>query len=160
MKKTKSQNLWTLICKKAIVDKETNLISIIEILEKFVIDIDMNKAPEHIVQTIENSDPKNPLQVGGEMVVASHWSIEEKYEGEEISVFTTIKDANSEILGKAEFSFVTQKGDGKHRTFLKLPSFPVTSAGVYTINTTLKDKDDNVVTKSTLPITVEINDIS
>ncbi len=151
---TKSQNLWTILCKKAIVDKETNLISLVEIVEKFVVDIDIEKAPEHVKQTLKEG--KNPLQIGGEMTLASYWAISEENTGEKLSVVTIIRDEKKKDLGKAEFSFTAQEGERNHRTFLRLPSFPVTQSGIYTITTTLKDKNDKIIAKSILPVNVEI----
>ena len=150
----KSQNLWSILCKKAIVDKETNLISLVEIVEKFVVDINMEKAPEHVKQTLKEG--KNPLQIGGEMTLASYWAISKEHSRESISVVTVIKDGKKKDLGKAEFSFTPQEGERNHRTFLRLPSFPVTQSGVYTITTTLKGKNDKIIAKSTLPVNVEI----
>jgi hypothetical protein len=152
--KTKTQNLWSLLCKKAIVDKETNLISIIEIVEKLIVDIDMEKAPDHVKEALKEG--KKPLQIGGEMAVASYWALSEELAGKEIFVSTVIKDGKGKELGNAKFSFIAQEGDRNHRTFLKLPSFPVTQDGTYTIVSTLKDKANKILAKSVLPITVEV----
>lgn len=152
----KTQNIWTIICKRAIVDDQTKLMSLVDIMEKLSLNVDMEKAPEEVKNSLKKGLLEKAMQVNAELVVSSYWNISEKDRGKELSLETVIKDHNLKKLGDGLLNFQVPQEHSHHRTFVRLSSFPVTGAGKYTISSSLKDSQGKVLAKSEAFMNVDV----
>lgn len=158
-RKQKTSIIWSVICKKAIVDDQTKLISIIDILEKLILDIDIEKAPDEIKQTYKDGAWEKPIQVQGDITVASYWELSKENRKQELTVETRIFDFNNRELAMGQLTFNVDAITSYQRTFVKLPTFPVVGSGRYQVESSLVSKDGNLLSQSTLPIIVEVREI-
>ncbi len=155
----KTMNVWTLVCKRLIVDEQTKLMTAVDIMEKLTLNVNIEKAPLEIQESLKKGLLKNPIQVGGDITVVSYWNIGQQDRGKDFVLETVIKDHNSRRLGKGELPFKTSAESSYHKTFVKLPSFPVTGSGMYTVSSVLKDSQNKQVAKKIVPMVVELNKV-
>jgi hypothetical protein len=150
----KTKNIWSLICKKVIVDDQTKLMSIIEVVERIILDINLSKAPKEITEAIKQ---EKPIEIQGELTVASYWYISKKDRGQELTLETIIKDYNLKELGNNTLTFNSNKKNSHQRTFIRFPALLVTGSGEYTITSLLKNPKGEILVTKDAPITIEIN---
>ncbi len=150
MKKETTKNIWSILCKKAIVDEQTKLVSLIDIIEKIVLEINFSGKD----MILRESFDEKPIQIPGEITIASFWSIAEEDRGKECVLETVLKDHNSNRLGNNKISFKTGKEQNHHRTLVRLNSFLVTGSGPYTITSLLKNQKGKVLAKKDLQVNV------
>lgn len=157
VKQLNTQNLWSIPCKKTIVDDQTKLISIIDIIERVIFNIDINKAPAEWKDLYKNGSFSEPVNLQDEIIIASYWSIGTKEKGKDMILITEIEDSEKKKLSEGKLEFKTEKDSTNHRTFVKFPFFPITKSGAYTITSSLKNQSNKTVAESTLQIMVDIN---
>ncbi len=152
--KNKTENIWSIVCKKVIVDEQTKLVNIIDVIERISIDIDTTKTPKELTNNIKQ---KKPIEIQTELTVASFWTISKKDRGQELTIETIIKDHNLTELGKNILKFNVNNKNSRQRTFIKLNSLLITDNGEYTITSLLKNQKGEILATSNIPITIEIN---
>jgi hypothetical protein len=158
MKQTK--NIWTVVCKKAIVDSQSQLISLIDIVEKFSLDVDIEKAPEEIRNSFKTGVFEPAIQVSESMTIASYWFLQDKHRGVDLEVEIVINDSDKKQIASGVVKFTTQNEHKNHRTFVNFPTFPITGSGIYSIIATLKDNQGKVLANSETPVEIVVNTAS
>lgn len=159
-KQLNTQNLWSIPCKKTIVDDQTKLVSIIDIIERVIFNIDINKAPIEWRNLYKNGSFSEPVNFQDEIVIASYWSIGTKEKGKDMILITTIEDPEQKELAEGKLEFKTEKDSINHKTFVKFPFFPITKSGIYTVTSSLKNTSNKTVAESTLQIMIDVNFIN
>lgn len=155
----KTKNIWSVICKKSIVDEQTKLISLIDIVERLILDIDIDKAPTDLQDSFKKGRFIKPIQVPENITVASYWALQDDHRGVELQVETIIKDEEGENLASGVLQFTTNTDHTNYRTFFTLPAFPITGSGIYQIESILKSNEGEVIATGTTPITIDLNNI-
>ena len=156
----KTKNIWSVLCKKALVDSQTQLVSIIDIVEKLILEIDITKAPKEIQESFKDGVLENPIQLSDTLTVASYWAIGEDSRERDMTLETLIKDSNGKTLLTGSMQVKFDSANSSHRTFVNLPSFPITGSGTYKIRSLLKDKKGKIITKGETQIEIELKNVS
>lgn len=126
------QHVWSVLCKKSIIDPDENLISLIDCIERLTITASGD------VQNLKNM-PAVSLPVQLELV--SYWILDEKIK-KSPSAIVEIYDPLKKKLGTAELNLTVKKGSNGVRNILKLPNLVVTTSGTY--NFIVKYKDEKI----------------
>jgi hypothetical protein len=152
----KTENIWSVVCKRVIVDEQTKLMSLIDIVEKLILDIDIEKAPQEIRDSFKEGRFEKPIQIQDSMTVASYWNIEKQYRGATLEVETIIRDQEDQKLASGILPLEIGKENTNHRTIFTLPSLPVTGSGIYKIESVLKDREGEVITQAQTQIRIDL----
>lgn len=158
-KEIKTKNIWSIVCQKALVDSQTQLVSLIDIVEKLIVDIDINKAPEEVQKSFKNGVLGNPIQIANNITVASYWSIQKDHEEKDFVLETTVKDSNERALLTTNLEIKPKRNEANHKTFVNLPGIAITGSGIYTIESSLIDTSGLLVAKGKASIIIEFNNI-
>lgn len=159
-KKDSIKNLWTIICKRAIVDEQTNLATLVDLVEKLGLDIDISQAPKEIQDSYKNGKLSTPFQIPDPLTIASYWLFDDALLGKDLVLETRIKDQDGKILLEGNAGIRAEKERNLHRTFVNLVGFPVTGTGVYTIESTITDLKGKEISRGEVSLTVELNKVS
>ena len=91
------------------------------------------------------------------MTIASYWALQAEHRGVELKVETIIKNNKGSSLVSGILQFTTDKEHTNYRTFVGLPTFPITGSGIYSVESILKNKQGEILAKGDTPITIELN---
>jgi len=136
------KNIWTIICKSSLVDKDNNSLSLSEILEKIKIDVGVTKKTDKSISI--------PL----DFQIVSFWVNSDGKERKEV-VKIEMVDPNNKNLFEKELEISFKKGMRRMRFRALFHNFLVTVSGDYLVNVYLKDKSKKrFVQTSSTPIEV------
>lgn len=157
---TKNSNVWSLVCRRLIVDEKSKLMSAVDIMDRFVVNIEMAKAPVEIQDALdEGKELEKPIQVPGDVTVASYWFIALGSREKNLVLKTSVLNHKGKSLADGSMEFTVPKDQNFHRTFVRLPSFPVTGSGMYTVVSKIEDGEGKVLVEKTLPVPVELRTV-
>lgn len=137
------KNIWSLLCRRALIDPQTNVISLIESFEEIEIGVDKDSKGKVINAPID-------------FELVSYWSKEEndpkEYSGE-VKVF----DPNKKIIGKFPLALDFSKSR-RLRARLQFPSLLIKSQGEYTFQVQYKVSTDSnkFISVAEVPLFVKI----
>lgn len=121
------KHIWSLICNKAIVDESTNLISIIENIEEFKIQVD---EIEKIRK--EHTDLKKDIIILPiDFEIVSFWIDYNIKEQREANIKIELIDPSGKELNTYNFELNFPKLKKRMRTRFKILGFPFTKTGEY-----------------------------
>jgi hypothetical protein len=152
-----TKNIWSIACKRSVVDERSKLMSLIDVIEKLILDIDLSNAPEDIQKNYKNGKLTQPINIPGEITIASFWTVSENDKGGKLQLSTIVLDNENKELAKGELSFQIEKGKPNHRTFVTIPTFPISGSGTYTIRSILSNSEGEKLAIGETPIIVEVN---
>lgn len=134
------ENVWAILCSKAIVDKRTNMMTLIE-----AIDVVEGEFP--VV------DGKNPVNIGPISIqLASFWYRTDMEKPETGKAKHTLLGPNGEELGQHEIEIDLQESVSRYG-IATLPSLPYAGIGLYRIQIEKMDQRDNSWTRTaSLPL--------
>lgn len=153
----KTKNLWSIPCKKSIVDEQTKLVSLIDIIERIIIEVDLEKAPREIKDSIGKNYLETPIQLQDSLIIASYWAIASKDRKGSLTVETKILDHKEKQIAQGLLSFETKKELTNQRTFVTIPILSVGGSGVYKIISKLTSQGGKVLSEVEIPIIIELN---
>lgn len=140
------KNIWSVICEKSVIDKDTNSISLFNSLEELSINYSGEKK-------LKKTDVKN-IPILFEIV--SLWFDESIKDDRKFEIVLEVLDPNNKITNKSVQECVMEKGKKRLRTIAKLNGLGITSNGLYKI--IIKYKYGKVIKiASEIPIDIEIN---
>lgn len=152
----KTNNIWSIICKRPLVDEQSKLASLIDIVERLVLDVNLEKAPKEIKDSYVDERFNTPLQIQDTLTVASYWSLQKEHRGVELDVETRIIDNTGNKLASGKLTFKTNSNNTNYRTFFTITSFPISSNGIYKVESVLLDKKGEIIAKGATPITIDL----
>lgn len=151
----KVKNIWSVPCQKAHVDSRSQLISMIDILEKLDVTIDIDSAPKDLLRDKKSNTLRNPVNFPVNFTLVSYWEIDPEYRGKIIKMHVEIESPKKKPLGYAELKFKSEKDKDFHKTFVEFHSLPLIESGIYSFNIQLKEKD-TYTTIRRIPFIVDI----
>ncbi len=151
-----TKNIWSVICKRPLVDEQSKLASLIDIVERLVLDVNLEKAPKEIKDSYVDGRFNIPLQIQDTLTVASYWSLQKEHRGVELDVETRILDDMGKKLASGKLSFETNPDHTNYRTFFTISSFPISSNGIYNVESVLIDRKGKTVAKGVTPIVIDL----
>ncbi len=142
------KHIWTVLCKKSVIDNETNNISLYEILERLQINVG---------QQVINKMPKN-IVVPFDFEVISFMGRKD-YSGKTLikaEIRLQIYDPENSVIGKMERKFDVTPDVKRIRLRLRSPNINVTTSGQYRFLVSIKeDGEEEFTTVAEMPLEVE-----
>ena len=144
MRQTKNMNhIWSVLCKKSIVDADTNNINL-EVLEEITFSVPLD------------DKFKLPASFNFDYEIVSFWTSAKK-SGEKFYVEMEFVDPNKKALNKIEQEITFPENKTRLRTRVKANGLNVTKEGEYILKVKAKSKkSENFKTLAELPLTVHI----
>ena len=143
-----TKHIWSVLCKKTIIDTDTNNISLIDVFEQLQAKVNLP----------QNKNIK--LSIPLEYEVVNFWYKENTDKKEEVDVEITLIDPNNKSL-KSFINTITIPDNKKRvRTRLKITGLPITISGIYRFIVKIKEKNTkNYKQVAELPIEIKIERI-
>lgn len=138
------KHVWTVLCQKSIVDKETNNLSL-DVLEQLKI-----KIPEI-------SEKDKGVIFPFQMEIVSMWARDPAEKGFAAKGHLSIQAPNGEVVNETDFPIDLEKSQ-RHRTRIRLDGLPIPkgASGIFNFCVTLTSMDNSIeVAKIPLEVTVE-----
>ena len=137
------KHIWSILCKKSLIDKETNNISLIEVLEEISV----------TMGTPVNLESKINIPFGYEIV--SYW-IKEK-EIEEVEVRVRFMDPDQKIIQTFLNKLSIPPDKNRMRSRFKIIGLELTKSGYYTFLIEVKEKNKKVFKRvAELPLEIKL----
>lgn len=141
------KHIWSVLCRKSIVDSETNNLSINDVLEQLGIDVKIKKG---------NEDKVNVVNVPIEFEVVSMWVKDNKssFKG---TVHVEIIDPLGKVVKTFEQPLEMQEAMKRMRARLRVMGMAIEQSGDYTFRVTIKEENDkSYKTVAELPLEVNL----
>ncbi len=152
---SKTTNIWSFACRRLIVDEKSKLMSAVDIIDRLAVNVDMSKAPAEVQTALnEGKELEKPIQVSGDVTIASYWEMAKADRDKDLVLKTVIYSGSKKALADGNMEFRVPMEHPFHRTFVKLPSFPITGSGTYSVVSTVEDSAGKVLVKKAVPVTV------
>jgi hypothetical protein len=144
------KNIWTIVCKNSSVDKNSNSLSIFNILEE----IQLTKNPNVPVPK-EGIMPAAPLAYE----IITLWSRETKSDNElTANMQTELLDPTNKVLQSNVSEIKFEKDKSRLRIIVKALGLPITTGGTYHFRVSLKkaaDKEYKYVSQVSLEVKIK-----
>lgn len=142
------KHIWSILCKKSIIDSDTNNISIFDILEEGTIAFQLK---EGLKKTGE------PIAIPLEFELVSLWVSDEKKSEKEIKILIEVYDPNKKKIGSFKRNIPMPENKQRMRTIIKFMSFKFTRAGNYSFQVRSEhDKKYKLVAEIPLVIKLKV----
>ena len=123
--------LWSTLCRRAIIDKETDLLSLIDIPESITI----NQVVPHELP----ADTKIGVVIG-HTFVAVFWYGEHDEPVAEVRLFWRTPDGERQLLGQAELNQSGKPRNSSHRVLVEIANAAYRGLGVYVLELESRSK--------------------
>ena len=139
------KHIWSVLCKKSIIDADTNNISLNEILEEVNFNIPLDKAYNL------------PGNFNFDYEIVSFWTSANPKGKEKFYAEMEFVDPNKKPLNKIEQEIAFPENKRKLRTRIKANGLSVTEDGEYTLKIKAKEKkSDKFKLLTEIPLTINI----
>ncbi len=157
---SKTTNVWSFVCRRLIVDEKSKLMSAVDIIDRLAVNVDMGKAPTEVQDALDTGkELEKPIQVSGDVTIASYWEMAEADREKALVLKTVVYSGSKKALADGKMDFRVAKEHDFHRTFVRLPSFPVTGSGMYSVVSTVEDTAGKVLVEKVVPVPVELRTV-
>ncbi len=143
------KHIWTLVCKEAKVEAETNNMSIIDVLENIQFAANM-KAGD-----LKANEGK-PFMVPMSLQVVSVFFRDTKHGEDEFECKVRVIDPSNKQLGEFNAPVKFQEGLNRMRNIMKFDSLAVTESGTYLFQIFMKN-DDKLKNVVSVPVDIQLN---
>lgn len=142
------KHIWSVLCQRSVVDRDSNTISMFDMLEELSVGIKTN-APEGT-----NNRPEGIINVPIQYDIVSFWTKED--ENSDSSLQIEFIDPNGKSL--QTFNHMLEFKEHKRlRSRIHVVGISITTVGIYTFHVKIKEKDkENFRTIAQLPLDVKI----
>jgi len=141
------KHIWSVICRKGSIDSETNLISLLDVLER--IDVAIEKT-----EGVSELPKSGGILLPFEAELVSFFTCDPREESE---VITEFLNPNGQILLAETHKLKVKAGDKRVRSKLKLSNLPVNKSGAYIFKVSIKDTSSNkALIVAEIPLDIEI----
>ncbi len=147
-----AKHIWSVLCRKGIQDKETNQISLVEVIEKVVLQGD-------IVKGARANAPEGAqrLMVPIQMQLVSWWARSDREQPEAARARLAIIDVDGKEFSNNEMPLPLDE-HASYRTIMKIPAVPIDrGAGTMWIEVSKSD-GEGWITVASIPLQVEITE--
>ena len=138
------KNIWSVIFNRAVVDSNTNSISLFDCVEEITVNF---SKPEDV------SAPKKNIPVN--FAVISLWSDLNAGTERKFEYFLEIIDPQNKIISEFSNFPVFEKGKKRLRTIVQMNGMPATVEGEYAVVVKYKTDDGKIVVASKIPLDVK-----
>ena len=138
------KNIWSVIFNRAVVDSNTNSISLFDCVEEIIVNF---STPEDV------SAPKKNIPVN--FAVISLWSDLNAGAERKFEYFLEIIDPQNKIISEFSNFPVFEKGKKRLRTIVQMNGMPATVEGEYTVVVKYRADDGKIVVASKIPLDVK-----
>ncbi len=115
------KNSWTVACQRALIDRESNLLTIVDVLEELTLDADS-----------KGQAPEFPAVAPLPFAVVSFWLREDPDTATEGIARVEIVGPNGEAIGQADGP-INLRDHETFRTIMRMAGFPVVGPGTHRI---------------------------
>lgn len=122
------KHIWSILCKKSIIDADTNNITLSEALEEITFHIPIKQ------------DLKFPANFNFDFEIVSFWTSAKPQGGEKFHMTLEFIDPDQKILNKFEQKIIFPENKKRLRTRIKTSIITVTKEGEYTLKIKAKEK--------------------
>lgn len=139
------KHIWSVLCKKSIIDADTNNISLNEILEEVSFNIPFDK------------DLKLPTSFNFDYEIVSFWTSTSPKGGEKFYTEVEFIDPDKKTLNKLEQEIMFPENKKRLRTRIKANGLNATREGEYILKIKAKEKKaDKFKVLTEVPLTIRI----
>jgi len=138
------KNIWSVIFNRAVVDENTNSISLFDSVEEITVNF---SKPEDI------SAPQKNIPVN--ITIISLWSDNNISKDRKFEYILEIVDPQNKKINEFSNSPIIEKGKKRLRTIVQMNGMKVTSEGEYTIVIKYKFESDKFVIASKIPLDIK-----
>lgn len=117
-------HIWTVVCQRGIVDKDSNIVSLLEVLEK--INVSTN-------EDLAKMDQNKPMGVPFPFQVVSYWRKNKNAKSGKGEAQITILSPDNKKLALGQIKFDIPESGNTSRTIVKFDTLPVKTSGEYTV---------------------------
>ncbi|MDP2161902.1 MAG: hypothetical protein Q8K02_15585 [Flavobacterium sp.] len=147
--KNEIKHIWSIVCRKGLIENDTNVISLMEIFEK----VDVN-----LKENIKFGEDKSVI-VPFDFEVVSFWKRQLHANVAKGEAKLNILSPKGKRLGGALVNFEIPALKSSARTIAKINGFPITGSGEYTIE--IQEKiGDQYITVTQIPLEVIVHENS
>ncbi len=116
------KNIWSILCKQSIIDRETNNLSILDILEEIKVNINPEKS-------LKIKDIDIPININYEFI--SLWKRDTSSSVEKFTLQLSIHDPQKKVIKTFNQEVIFQQGITNHRSIFRISGFLATTSGEY-----------------------------
>lgn len=138
------KNIWSVIFNKAVVDENTNSISLFDCVEEITVNF---SKPEDISMSQKN------IQIN--FAIISLWSDNEISKDRKFEYLLEIIDPQGKKINEFLNSPVIEKGKKRLRTIVQMNGMGITSEGEYTLVIKYKEDSEKFVVASKIPLDIK-----
>ena len=140
-------HIWSVICKKSIVDSQTNIISLLEIIE--VLDVNVVLPP--------NLDPKSNINIPIEFEFVTMWQRDFVNKEENFDTQIVVTDPKGTQLNAINGKMNMPINMMRLRSITRISGLGLTDSGNYTLFLKMKQQNDkNYKAVTAIPLEVKL----
>lgn len=146
------KHVWSVICGKSSIDKETNNVSLFDVLEQLSF-----AASGQDIEQVKETARKDHVVVPFNFEVTSLW--ERSDVGVDLTVETeiTVVDPNNKRLQSFSNTLTFPVGKRRMRVANRISGMPVTESGIYHVVVALKEKEgENYKPYAEIPLEIAV----
>jgi hypothetical protein len=138
------KHIWSIACNKAVVDQQTNVLSLQDTLENLNVSLKGNGPTPSL---------KNPVNIPVSYDIVSFWELED---AEKMEAKVSLFSPEGKEINTIDTGFESKKSEKTYRTIIKVNGFPLVGSGRYTLK--VKQKiGDSFKEVAEIPIFVFLN---
>ncbi len=143
------QNIFSVLCESSIIDKDTNNITINNVLEQIKIAVSLDDR--------QLSQKDFPINTPIKYEFISLWKNNKPNPKQTFDIELVVLDPNDKIIQTIPQKFKFEIGITRHRSIFKISGFVATINGTYTFLIRIKTETENIFQKvAKVPLEVEI----
>ena len=145
-KKTKPEHIWSLLCSTSVVDKDTNNVSVFNLVEQLNVNIDLTKIKN-------NKDSKIGIPVNFQLI--NRFAVKEN-KNFQLRIEMISPDNESSVLIEKDIEIA--KGITSMRVRNMIGVLPLKGSGTYHFHVNVRaDKNEDFSTAAIVPLGVTLN---
>ena len=140
------KHIWSVLCQKSAIDKETNLISLFECLEQISAVIGVKKAKA-----------KDKLVIPIDFQIVSFWTDEDSSKDRKFQVEIRLFDSDHKVLENFPGEYIFKKGIIRFRSRIIVHGLPVTKKGRYLFKVQYRRGSGKYKEVAELPLDINVS---
>lgn len=144
-----AEHIWSVLCEKMLTEPETNVVSLISIVETITI--------EQKLEDVEQ-EMKDAIGLGYPMLLISWWVRSDKDKGEAFELRARWKSPRGKEIPVGEAQRFSLEGIVGARIKFKLPGIPWDGAGVYWLHVDERDEGKRWSAAARIRVQLDVQD--
>lgn len=146
------EHVWSVLCRRAITDKETNQMTLVDSIEHIGVTLDSDQP-----LTAHDEDPERKIGIKLEATLISYWVRSENDAPEKGICRVSLLGPNRVTIGREMTMAIDLTKKRRMRTQLTLEGLPFTGLGRYNFLVEMEDADGDWKTAARVPYEVELD---